>query len=95
MSSASKPVVKFSVEDYGDFTSPVMKWGTQYNVILDTNADNVLDVNQVYSDFNDAEKPRGIPAAAFALGTDQKVGTNGDGRFRNGNSASDDVLSWR
>jgi prepilin-type N-terminal cleavage/methylation domain-containing protein len=70
-------------------------WGTQYNVILDTNGDNVLDVNQVYSDFNDAEKPRGIPAGAFSLGIDQKVGTNGDGRFRKGADASDDLVSWR
>jgi len=70
-------------------------WGTQYTVVLDTNADNVVDVNQVYSDFNDAEKPRGTPAAVFSLGTDQKVGTNGDGRFRKGNNISDDVLSWR
>jgi len=60
-----------------------------------TNGGNLLDVNRVYSDFNDAERPRGISAGAFSLGPDQKLGTKGDGRFRDGTNLSDDVLSWR
>ena len=69
-------------------------WGTQYNVILDTNLDDVLDVTQVYSDFVDSEKPR-VPAAAFSLGKDEKIGTDGDGQFRRGSEASDDIASWK
>jgi prepilin-type N-terminal cleavage/methylation domain-containing protein len=70
-------------------------WGTQYNIILDTNGDNLLDVNRVYSDFNESERPRGVSAGAFSCGPDQKLGTKGDGRFGAGTSVSDDIVSWK
>lgn len=77
--------------DKGSFYDP---WGKQYNVVLDTNYDNLLDVSQVYTDFSDTEKPR-TAVGAFSLGKDGKIGENGDGRFRNGTKVSDDVISWQ
>ena len=77
--------------DKGSFYDP---WGAQYNVVLDTNYDNVLDVSQVYTDFSDTEKPR-TAVGAFSLGKDSKIGEKGDGRYRNGTKVSDDVISWQ
>jgi prepilin-type N-terminal cleavage/methylation domain-containing protein len=77
--------------DKGSFYDP---WGKQYNIVLDTNYDNVLDVSQVYTDFSDTEKPR-TAVGAFSLGKDSKIGENGDGRYRNGTKVSDDVISWQ
>ena len=77
--------------DKGSFYDP---WGKQYNIVLDTNYDNVLDVSQVYTDFSDTEKPR-TAVGAFSLGKDSKIGENGDGRYRQGTKVSDDVISWQ
>jgi prepilin-type N-terminal cleavage/methylation domain-containing protein len=77
--------------DKGSFYDP---WGKQYNIVLDSNYDNVLDVSQVYTDFSDTEKPR-TAVGAFSLGKDNKIGENGDGRYRNGTKVSDDVISWQ
>jgi len=68
-------------------------WGKQYNVMLDTNYDNRLDVGQCYTDFGENDKPR-TAVGAFALGKDGKLGDNGNNRYRDGQKVSDDVISW-
>jgi prepilin-type N-terminal cleavage/methylation domain-containing protein len=69
-------------------------WGKQYCIIIDSNYDNRLDVGQCYTDFGDTDKPR-TAVGAFAMGKDNKLGENGDNRFRNGQKLSDDVISWQ
>lgn len=73
-------------------------WGKQYNVIMDTNYDNYLDVDQVYADpeWKTDGRPR-LTAGAFSFGKDTVVGDKktGDARFRNGSAISDDVVSWQ
>jgi prepilin-type N-terminal cleavage/methylation domain-containing protein len=77
--------------DKGCFYDP---WGKQYNVIIDSNYDNFLDVGQCYTDFGETDRPR-TAVGAFALGKDNKLGENGDSRYRNGQKVSDDVISWQ
>jgi len=69
-------------------------WGSQYNVVLDSNADNRLDVEQCYTDFGGAEKPRDT-VGVFSLGKDNKLGDRGDRRLGTGRNSSDDVTSWQ
>ena len=47
-------------------------WGLQYNVILDSNYDNQIDVKDFYSDVSDDESPR-TGVVAFSLGKDNKA----------------------
>jgi prepilin-type N-terminal cleavage/methylation domain-containing protein len=68
-------------------------WGKQYNVMLDTNYDDRLDIGQCYTDFGEKDKPR-TAVGAFSLGKDNKLGENGDNRYRNGQKVADDVISW-
>lgn len=75
-------------------------WGKQYNIIIDSNYDNVLDVDQVYtaqSDWaNDGRPHTGV--GAFSLGKDQKVGEEKQTlkeKYRDGQKVSDDVISWQ
>lgn len=72
-------------------------WGQQYTVIIDTNYDNMLDVGEIYKDFKDDERPR-TGVGAFALGKDNKVGEPKkglEGRYRDGQKVSDDIISWQ
>lgn len=74
-------------------------WGTQYNVIIDSNYDDRLDVDQVYedSDWKTDGRPR-VGVGAFALGKDGKIGEKKQGlenKFRDGQKVSDDVVSWQ
>jgi type II secretory pathway pseudopilin PulG len=69
-------------------------WGNQYNVVIDTNADNQLDLDQCYTDFGGAEKPRDT-VGVFSLGKDNKLGDKGDRRLGVGRNASDDITSWQ
>jgi type II secretory pathway pseudopilin PulG len=78
----------------GSFYDP---WGNQYYVLLDTNYDNALDTNQAYSDFSaEDDKPK-TGAGAFSLGKDGVVGDakGARGSYRNGQTLSDDVVSWQ
>lgn len=74
-------------------------WGKQYNVIIDTNNDNQLDVDQVYDDteWKADARPR-VGAGAFSMGKDNLVGEKKQGlekRYRDGQKVSDDVISWQ
>ena len=80
-----------SAAEKGCFFDP---WGKQYNVIIDTNADERLDAGQCYLDIANDDKPRNS-VGAFSLGKDNKLGDKGDRRLRNGTNSSDDIVSWR
>jgi prepilin-type N-terminal cleavage/methylation domain-containing protein len=99
VSDASAPrsgfIEKVDDEDQGCFFDP---WGKQYNVIIDTNYDNVIDVDQVYSDAEwqaDARPHTGV--GAFSMGKDNGIGEKKqslEGKYRDGQKISDDVISW-
>jgi prepilin-type N-terminal cleavage/methylation domain-containing protein len=81
-----------STASQGTFFDP---WGTQYNVVIDANYDNVIDVAGQYTDFpHPAESPR-TGVGAFSLGKDTELGTKGDKKFRKQGEPSDDVISWQ
>lgn len=75
----------------GAFYDP---WGSQYNIVLDSNGDNVLDVNEFYSDFGGVEAAPRVTVGAFSLGKDRKLGKGGDRKYKDGEAISDDLLSW-
>jgi prepilin-type N-terminal cleavage/methylation domain-containing protein len=100
VSDASAPrsgfIEKLDDENQGCFFDP---WGKQYNVIIDTNYDNVIDVDQIYSDAEwqaDARPHTGV--GAFSMGKDNGIGEKKqslEGKFRDGQKISDDVVSWQ
>lgn len=65
-------------------------WGMQYNIIIDSNYDNQVDVKDYYSDIQEDEFPR-TGVVAFSLGKDNSLGTNNDKTLKD----SDDVVSWK
>jgi prepilin-type N-terminal cleavage/methylation domain-containing protein len=82
--------VSSSAGTQGSFYDP---WGVQYNVVLDSNSDNVIEVENYYEDFATELAPR-VSAGAFSLGKDKMLGTKGDKKYKNGDEYSDDLLSW-
>ena len=74
----------------GSFYDP---WGSEYNIVIDTNSDNIIDVSKYYTDFKDENAPH-VSVGAFALGKDKMLGKNGDKQYKNGTEVSDDILSW-
>ena len=74
-------------------------WGKQYNIIIDSNYDNLLDVDQVYDDAD--WKSDGRPRAgvgAFSMGKDGLVGEikqKLENKYRDGQKTSDDIVSWQ
>jgi prepilin-type N-terminal cleavage/methylation domain-containing protein len=79
-------VEKGSEEKKGCFYDP---WGKQYNVIFDSNYDNVVKVRDYYSEIKDDESPR-TGVVAFSLGRDNKLGNNGDKKLKD----SDDIVTF-
>lgn len=75
----------------GSFFDP---WGAQYCIVIDTNYDNVIKLDEQYNDFGSNNSPR-VGVGAFSLGKDNKIGTKGDKTFRKGTTNSDDVISWQ
>lgn len=69
-------------------------WGKQYNVVIDANYDNVIGLDEQYTDFSGTNAPR-VGCGAFSMGKDNKLGTNGDKQYRKGTTNSDDVISWQ
>jgi hypothetical protein len=55
-------------------------WGHEYGIVIDTNGDERLDLAGIYDDFTGSSAPR-KRVGVFSLGTDGKLGTNGDRRF--------------
>jgi prepilin-type N-terminal cleavage/methylation domain-containing protein len=69
-------------------------WGKQYNIVMDTNYDNVITVGQYYSDFATPNDPK-VGVGAFSMGKDNKLGNNGDNTYLKGTVRSDDIVSWQ
>jgi prepilin-type N-terminal cleavage/methylation domain-containing protein len=69
-------------------------WGMQYGVIIDSNSDNMLDVQKFYTDFGGQDSPRAT-VGAFSMGKDKVLGsTKASKMYRSGSEVSDDHLSW-
>ncbi len=70
-------------------------WGRQYFVMIDSNQDNLLDVDQLYNDFKDTDRPH-TTVGVFAMGSDNIIGTekNPD-MYRSKGVVSDDIISWQ
>ena len=74
-------------------------WGKQYNVIIDSNYDGLLDVDSVYQDADwktDGRPRSGV--GAFSMGRDGMVGEvkqKLEGKYREGQKTSDDIISWQ
>src|SRR5678816_217503 len=73
-------------------------WGRQYNVIIDSNYDHMLDVDQIYQDPD--WKANGRPhigVGAFSMGKDNVIGGKKtlERTYREGQNISDDVISWQ
>jgi prepilin-type N-terminal cleavage/methylation domain-containing protein len=75
----------------GNFYDP---WGKQYNVVIDANYDNILTLDEQYTDFSSTNAPR-VGVGAFSLGKDNQLGTAGDRQYKKGTTVSDDVISWQ
>ena len=74
-------------------------WGKQYNVIIDSNYDNYIDIDKVYddADWKADGRPR-VGVGAFAMGKDNLIGDKKQGlenKYRDGQKVSDDVISWQ
>lgn len=70
-------------------------WGKQYNIVLDSNYDNEIDMTQAYKDFQGKDQPR-VTCGAFALGKDNLLGSKKNpGYYKKDNEPSDDVVSWQ
>jgi hypothetical protein len=67
-------------------------------VILDTNGDERVDLEGIYSDLSGADRTSGkaprVLSGAFSMGKDETLGTKGDHTFRNAADKSDDLVSW-
>ena len=75
-------------------------WGKQYNVIIDSNYDNVIDVDQVYKDADWQKDGRPhVGVGAFSMGKNTVIGGDKkDGleeKHHDGQKVSDDVISWQ
>ncbi|HEY3899496.1 MAG TPA: prepilin-type N-terminal cleavage/methylation domain-containing protein [Chthoniobacter sp.] len=70
-------------------------WGTEYFISVDADYNNQL-TNLPYTDFQSTNAPY-TGVGIFSLGKDQKLGTNGDGYYKNQstNLPSDDIISWQ
>jgi prepilin-type N-terminal cleavage/methylation domain-containing protein len=73
-------------------------WGREYGVILDTNGDERIDMEGIYSDFTGANPASGkaprFTSGAFSMGKDESTGRKGDQIYRKGSEKSDDIVSW-
>jgi prepilin-type N-terminal cleavage/methylation domain-containing protein len=75
----------------GNYFDP---WGKQYNIVMDSNYDNVLLLDNQYTDFSSTDAPR-VGVGAFSMGKDNTLGTAGDKTYKKGSTTSDDVISWQ
>ena len=66
-------------------------WGKQYNIGIDRNYDNQVDMSKIYKDITLIDSPR-TGVTAFALGSDNAVG---DKKTAGKLAGSDDVASWQ
>ncbi len=73
----------------GAFLDP---WGAQYCVAIDLDYDNQL-ITLPYTDFRGTTTGPQTGVGAYSLGKDGALGVNG--KFKDGSTASDDVISWQ
>jgi prepilin-type N-terminal cleavage/methylation domain-containing protein len=66
-------------------------WGTEYAVAMDADYDSNITTNPYGNNNGAGPSPLRQGVIAWSLGTDTKLGNNGDGKFTN----SDDVISWQ
>ncbi len=66
-------------------------WGAPYNVALDADYDNQITPNPYGPNNGAGSSPLRLGVIAWSLGTDGKLGNNGDSKF----TGSDDVISWQ
>jgi len=91
----SAPRSGFATQDAGTVKkdSFVDPWGNEYRVAIDADGDNRI-TNLPYSDFQGNNAPR-VTVGAFSIGKDGLLGNKGDGVYRKGGTASDDVITWQ
>ena len=77
-------------------------WGSQYGVIIDSTYDDHIDVDKVYDKDTDWKSPEGSPhvgVGAFSMGKNKVIGGTKkeglEGKYRDGQKISDDVISWQ
>lgn len=84
--------------DKGSFFDP---WGRQYTVVLDQNYNNIINLQNQYTDFQDAAKDdtgdigARTGVGAFSMGKDNALGKAGNKVYKGTGDASDDVVSWQ
>lgn len=86
-SNATNPKGGFSTA--GAFFDP---WGAQYCVAIDLDYDNQLNTLP-YTDFKTSTTYPQTGVGAYSIGKDGSLGTNG--KFKDGTTASDDIISWQ
>ncbi|HEV7403006.1 MAG TPA: hypothetical protein VGO11_08775 [Chthoniobacteraceae bacterium] len=71
-------------------------WGSQYNIVIDSNLDGSLEVSGFYPDFAGPAVPKveAGGAGVFSLGKDRQLGIGKDHKYKDGTEVSDDILSW-
>jgi prepilin-type N-terminal cleavage/methylation domain-containing protein len=74
----------------GSFYDP---WGSEYNIVIDANSDNVITLDSYYEDFSNQDAPR-VSVGVFSLGKDKLLGKQGDKKYKDGAEYSDDLVSW-
>lgn len=84
--------------DKGSYYDP---WGRQYTIVIDQNYNNVLNLQDLYTDFTDAAQDEtddiGVRTGvgAFSMGKDNALGKGGNRILKGTGDASDDVVSWQ
>ena len=86
--SANTTAPKGGFGPTGAFFDP---WGAQYCVAIDFDYDNQLNTLP-YTDFKGQTVPQ-TGVGAYSIGKDGKLGTNG--KFKDGSTTSDDIISWQ
>ena len=95
VSNPASPKGGFGTKDSaipGAFYDP---WGSQYNVILDADYDNVI-TKVPYGDFKTTTTYPQTGCVTFCFGKDGILGSaNTGGNYKSGSNTSDDVISWQ
>jgi type II secretory pathway pseudopilin PulG len=105
ISSSGKPRAGFFDTDGKGGTPPPHldgnlydPWGREFGVILDTNGDERIDMEGIYTDLTGADQTSGKAprklSGAFSMGKDETPGRKGDQTYRKAGEKSDDIVSW-
>ncbi len=82
-----------SGQTVGAFIDP---WGSEYRIAVDADYSGQI-TNLPYNDFSGPTNGPYTGVAAYSLGKDQTLGTNGDGFYKKPGSttSSDDIITWQ